>query len=85
MSDLLALFCDVYCDFVTFSLGILGQVWCLIVWILDPCCLSYFMRFNQFMCLKDSRIYVKDLTSEIYLSISALVAELLFISNVAIL
>ena len=41
-ADLLALVCDVYCDFVTFPFGILGQVWYLIVWIPDPCCLSYF-------------------------------------------
>ena len=41
-ADLLALVCDVYCDFVTFPFGILGQVWYLIVSILDPCCLSYF-------------------------------------------
>ena len=34
--------CDVYCDFVTFPFGILGQVWYLIVSILDPCCFSYF-------------------------------------------
>ena len=38
----LALVCDVYCDFVTFSFGILGQVWYLIVSILDPCSLSDF-------------------------------------------
>ena len=38
----LALVCDVYCDFVTFPFGILGQVWYLIVSIPDPCCLSYF-------------------------------------------
>ena len=42
MADLLALVCDVYCYFVTFPLGILGQVWYLIVLIPDPCCLSYF-------------------------------------------
>ena len=30
------------CDFVTFPCGILGQVWCLIVLILDLCYLSYF-------------------------------------------
>ena len=41
--DLLALVCDVYCDFVTFPFGILGQVWYLIVSIPDPCCLSYFV------------------------------------------
>ena len=37
----LALVCDVYCDFVTFPFGILGQVWYLIVLIPDPCCLSF--------------------------------------------
>ena len=42
MDDLLALVCDVYFEFVIFSFGILGQVWYLIVSILDPCCLSYF-------------------------------------------
>ena len=39
---LMALVCGVYCDFVTFPFGVLGQVWCLIVSIPDPCCLSYF-------------------------------------------
>ena len=37
----LAHVCDVYCDFVTFPFGILGQVWYLIVFIPDPCCRSY--------------------------------------------
>ena len=40
--DLLALVCDVYCDFVTFAFGILGKVWYLIVSIPDLCCLFYF-------------------------------------------
>ena len=40
-AGLLTLFCDVYCDFVVLF-GILGQVWCLIVTIPGPCCLSYF-------------------------------------------
>ena len=39
-SELLGHFGDVYCDFVTFPLGVLGQVWYLIVSIPDPCCLS---------------------------------------------
>ena len=42
-ADLLALVCDVYCYFVTFQLGILGQVWYLIVLIPDPCCFSYYI------------------------------------------
>ena len=41
MADLLALVCYVYCDFVTFPFGILGQVWYLIASTPDPCCLSY--------------------------------------------
>ena len=38
---LLALICDVLLCFVTFPCGILGQVWLLIVSILDPCHFSY--------------------------------------------
>ena len=45
-ADLLALVCDVYCGFVTFPCGILGQVWYLIVLIPDLCCLSYFYYTN---------------------------------------
>ena len=41
-ADLLALVCEVSCDFVAFPFGILGQVWYLIVSIPDPCCLSNF-------------------------------------------
>ena len=44
-ADLIALVCDVYCDFVSFQFGILGQGWHLIVSIPDPCCLSYFAYF----------------------------------------
>ena len=43
-AGLLALVCDVYCDFVTFPFGILGKVWYLIVSAPYPCCLSYFAR-----------------------------------------
>ena len=43
MADLLALVCDVYGDFVTLLFGNLGQVWNLIVSILDSCCLSKFL------------------------------------------
>ena len=59
-ADLLALVCDVYCDFVTFPFGILGQVWYLKESISDPCCLShlYFGEFGEnlvicmvFICL----------------------------------
>ena len=45
-ADLLALICDVYCGFVTFPCGILGQVWYLIVSIPDLCHLSYFYYPN---------------------------------------
>ena len=39
-ADLLALVSDVYCIFVTFPCGILGQVWYLIVSFPDLCRLS---------------------------------------------
>ena len=39
-ADLLALVGDVYCTFVTFPCGILGQVWYLIVSFPDICRLS---------------------------------------------
>ena len=45
-ADLLAFVCDVYCDFVTFPYGSLGQVWYLIVPIPDPCNLSYFYNIG---------------------------------------
>ena len=44
LTDLLALVCDVYYDFVTFIFGMLGQVWYLIVSLPDPCCLFYFVN-----------------------------------------
>ena len=42
-ADLLALVGDVYCIFVTFPCGILGQVWYLIESFADLCRLSYFI------------------------------------------
>ena len=45
-ADLLALVCDVYCSFVTFPCGILGQMWYLIVSIPDLGHLSYFYYPN---------------------------------------
>ena len=45
-ADLLALVCDVYCIFVTFPCGILGQVRFLIVLFPDLCLLSYFYRVH---------------------------------------
>ena len=41
-ADLLALVCGVYCVFVTFPIGILVQVWYLIVSIPDLCTLTSF-------------------------------------------
>ena len=43
-ADLLALVCGVYCEFVTFPVGILGQVWCLIALIPDLCTHTYLKR-----------------------------------------
>ena len=41
-ADLLALVGDVYCNFVTFPRGILGQAWYLIVSFPDLCRLSHY-------------------------------------------
>ena len=41
-AGLLALVGDVYCIFVTFPCGILGQVWYWIISFLDLCSLPYF-------------------------------------------
>ena len=54
-ADLLAPICDIYLSLDTFTCGILGQVWYLIVLIPDLCLLSYFIRvaflqdLNQFL------------------------------------
>ena len=53
-ADLLALVCDVYCDFVTYPFGIPGQVWYLIVSILEPCCLSNMDQLMSCKKLKDA-------------------------------
>ena len=47
-ADLLALVCDVYCDFVTFPFGILEQVWYLNVSIPDSCCFAFFENLSKF-------------------------------------
>ena len=52
-ADLLALVCGVFCEFVTFPIGILGQVWYLIVSIPDLCTITY---FNEV----DIRIYLPE-------------------------
>ena len=63
MADLLALVCDVYCDFVTFPLGILGQVPYLIVSIPDHFCLSCFeqvptVKINLIIEIVDKNSYL---------------------------
>ena len=55
-TDLLALVGNVYCSFVTLSLGILGQVWYLIVSFPDLCLLSNF-KFVQKNGLISLRVY----------------------------
>ena len=44
-ADLLAIVGDVYCIFVSFPCGILGQVWYLTVSLPDLCILSYFKTY----------------------------------------
>ena len=45
-ADLLALVGDVYCIFVTFPCGYLGQVWYLIISFPELCFLSYLCNDN---------------------------------------
>ena len=54
--DLLALVGDVYCIFVTFSCGILGQVWILIVYFPDLCLCFYFSYFNNALSQRYNQI-----------------------------
>ena len=51
-ADLLALFCDVLLCRFHFPIGILGQVWCLIVSIPDLCPFSYFTCSSEFTLVK---------------------------------
>ena len=52
-ADLLVLLGNVYCIFVTFSCGILGKVWYLIVSFPDLCHLSYFV--GEFLALSGNQ------------------------------
>ena len=56
-ADLLALVGDVYCTFVTFPCDILGQVWYLIVWFPELCCLSYFEHPRHMLKLMGNKIF----------------------------
>ena len=50
-AGLLAVLCVMFsCVFVTFSCGVLGQVWYLIVLISDLCLLSYFYTKGKKQC-----------------------------------
>ena len=59
-ADLLALDCDVYCGFVTFPCGILGQVWFLIVSIPDLCHLSFTILTFSLICHLCNKIIKKN-------------------------
>ena len=58
-ADLLALVGDLYCMFVTFPCGILGQVWYLIVSFLYLCALSYFERYRHHMMWSEEHHQLK--------------------------
>ena len=58
-ADLLAFVCGVYCEFVTFSIGIPGQVWYLIVSIPDLCTLTYLNNLhNRATLLKNEQHFI---------------------------
>ena len=48
-ADLLALVCGVFCEYVTFPVGILGQVWYIYLIVSIPylCTLTYFYRDEE--------------------------------------
>ena len=56
MAGLLALICDVYLWSCHFSIGILNQVWCLIVSIPDLSPLSYLSHISGIMALTGTEI-----------------------------
>ena len=64
------LFVMSYCDFVTFPCGILGQVWCLIVLILDLCRLSYFVHVTP---RSQVQTVCKHYQQEVYIVVSCLI------------
>ena len=59
---------DVYCIFVTFPCGVLGQVWYLIVSLPDPCPLSYFYTHMTFMEISGLNRTSPFLASKVYFS-----------------
>ena len=72
-TDLLARFGDVYCIFVTFTCGILGQVWYLIVSLPDLFLLSYFYKrvpkcrvLANIFCTLDDTHRVGQLTNIVF-------------------
>ena len=65
-ADLLALVCDVYCDFITFPYSILRQVWYLIVSIPDHSCLSYYENkgdqfINRIVAIDETWLHIYEL------------------------
>ena len=49
-ADILAIVGDIYCIFVTFPCGILGQAWYLIESFPELCLLSYLDKTISFFC-----------------------------------
>ena len=66
-ADLLALVCGVLLWVCRFPIGVLGQVWCLIVSIPDLCTLTYFGTYH------------KSLLINVHADLSVLAREVLII------
>ena len=60
------LYVKLSCVFVTFSCGVLGQVWYLIVLIPDICLITYFG--TKFMLSEDLIVIERDIYFKIYLA-----------------
>ena len=76
-ADLLAVVGDVYCIFVTFSCGILGQVWYLIS-LSDLCRLFLLFKIAIYvvcMCLLISKIFLLIFTQILWIMYSAYISN----------
>ena len=67
-ADLLALVCGVNCEFCHFPIGILGQVWYLIVSIPDLCTLTYSINLLNQACKWQILMYEMCIICNIILS-----------------
>ena len=82
-ADLLALVGDVYCIFITFPCGILGQVWYLIVSFPDLCRLSHFYNLQAKVISRHQKSKTKCYKSDINLLFLCIFPSLLSLMHIS--